>query len=288
MKIITVDGKEWLVKYQQNRESLSNDFGTNVSNYPDFIGSKLNQNSSSSDIYSLTFYIHRTNFISFKESFKKFVTNESDAVTHPIYGKLTHIILEHNLWGSIKGSVVGSISYGTASESDIPCTCTFQEHTEDNPIEKRDIQIENENAFSGIDTNTGFDVSLSASDLSTISNFTDSLNSLYNGILDSSVVSALNDLKSAISTALLDSQKLMNAVKKVLYLPNQLLSFNLANRITLLKNQALAIKAIPINSYNLALFSAGTLAYNSGVASRTAFVSESALQAAVGLKTVPL
>lgn len=290
MKIITTDGKEWTVKYRQNQESITNEFGTNSLNYPDFVGSKLFQNSSSSDIYSLNFTIHQSEFVGFKESIKKFNTIPEDAVNHPIYGKLTHIVLEHNLWGSIKGSIIGSISYGTASEADIPCSCTFQEHTEDNPVEKRDVEIENEDAFSAIDTETGlnFDVDLSASDVSTISNFADSLNSIYSSIQNSAVVSALNDLKSAISTALIDSQKLMNSVKNVLALPNQLLSFNLTNRIELLKSQATAIKNVPVNSFNLALFNANSLAYNSGVTSRTAFVSEAAQAAAAGLKTVPL
>lgn len=290
MKLITVDGREWDVKYKQNAETISNDFGTTAVNFPDFVGSKIYQNSSSSDKYSLTFTIHRLSFVSFKESVKKLVSDENDAVDNATYGKLTHIILEHDLWGAIKGSILGSITYNTSSEADIQCSCTFQEHTDDEPVEKKDVEIENEDANSGIDTETtlNFQVPLSTQDLSAISSLAAKMNSLYTSILDSAVVQAFNDFNAAVTATLLDSQRIMNSVKGIIELPNKLLTLNLSLRLNLLKQQAETIKTTPVNSYNLALFNINSLAYNTGVTSRTVFVSESALQAAAGIKTVPL
>lgn len=290
MKLITVDGREWDVKYLQNRESVKNSFGTTAANYPDFVGSKILQNSSSSDIYTMSFAVHRLSFVGFKESVKKLVNDENDAVDHPTYGKLTHIILEHNLWGAIKGGILGEVNYDTSGEADIIGSCVFQEHTDDEPVEKKDVEIENEDANAGIDTETtlNFQVPLSTQDLSAISGLAAKMNNLYTGILDSSVVQAFNNFNAAISATLLDSQKIMNSVKGIIELPNQLLSLNLSTRLNLLKQQAETIKTTPVNSYNLALFNINSLAYNTGVTSRTVFVSEAAAQAAAGLKTVPL
>lgn len=290
MKLITVDGREWDVKYKQNAESISNDFGTTAVNFPDFVGSKIYQNSSSSDKYALVFAIHRSLFVGFKESIKKLVGNENEAVDNATYGKLTHIILEHDLWGAIKGSILGSITYNTANEADILCSCAFQEHTDDEPVEKKDVEIENENANAGIDTETtlNFQVPLSTQDLSAISGLAAKMNALYTGILDSAVVQAFNDFNAAVTATLLDSQRIMNSVKGIIELPNKLLTLNLSLRLNLLKQQAETIKTTPISSYNLALFNINSLAYNTGVTSRTVFVSESAMQAAAGIKTVPL
>lgn len=290
MRIITVDGKEWDVKYRQNQEQITNEFGTVSINYPDFVGSKLYQNSSSSDKYSLNFSVHITKLVSFKESIKKFITDDADAINHYIYGKLTHLIIEHDIFGAIKGSIVGALNYNTSSGADVMCNCTFQEHTEDNPVEKRDIEIENINATDAIDleTTANFKVNLSALDMSTISNFADKLEDLYKNIQNSAVVTAFNDFRTAISNALLDSQKVMNSIKNIISLPNQLLSMNLANRLNLFKQQAEAIKTVPVSSYNMALFNINSLSYNFGMTSKTAFVSQSALNAAAGIKTVPL
>lgn len=290
-KLITTDGKEWEIKYKQNAESISNDFGTVAVDFPDFIGSKIYRNSSSSDKYNLTFAIHRTLFVGLKESLKHIVIDETKAVNHAIYGKLTHIVLEHPLWGAVKGSVLGGITYNTSSEADIICSCTFQEHTDDLPIAKKDMSIENLNSFSELDAETtaNFDVTLSTQDLTSIEDFANNLNLLYSNILDSSVIQAFNDFTAAMNSTIIDSMRVMNAVKTILSLPNQLLStLNLTNRLSLLKKQADAIKAIPVTSYNLALFNTNAFAYNSGVTSRTAFVSEAALAVATGIKTVPI
>jgi hypothetical protein len=290
MKLITVDGREWDVKYKQNAESITNDFGTTAVNYPNFVGSKIYQNSSSSDKYNLVFAIHITLLVGLKESIKKLVPDENDAVVHPTYGKLTHIILEHPLWGAIKGSILGSITYNTGKEGDIIGSCLFQEHTDDEPVEKKDVEVENLDATNGINTETtaNFDVSLSTGDLSAISGLANRMSNLYTGILDSSVISAFNDLNTAISATLIDSQRIMNSVKGIIELPNRLLSLNLSTRLNLLKQQAETIKATPVNSFNLALFNMNSLAYNTGVTSRTVFISEAAQQAAAGIKTVPL
>jgi hypothetical protein len=288
-KLITTDGKEWDIKYKQNAESITNDFGVIAVDYPDFIGSKIYRNSSSSDKYTLVFAIHRTNFVSFKESVKHIVSDEAEAVTHAVYGKLTHIILEHPLWGAIKGSILGGIAYNTASEADIIASCTFQEHTEDEAIAKKDVEVENKAATNFVDNETGFDASLSANDVSAIAGLADKMSALYSDILDSSVVQAFNDFSAAINALVIDSTKIMSSFKNILALPNMLTgSLNLTNRLALFKQQATAIKTVPINSYNIALFNVNCLAYNSAMTSRTAFVSEAALKAAAGIKTVPI
>jgi len=290
MNIITVDGKEWNVKYKQNAESLSFSTGTVALDYPDFIGSKLYQNSSSSDKFTMTFSIHLTLLVGFKESMKKFVTNEDDAAEHQTYGKLTHIIIEHELFGAIKGAIIGDMACGTSSGGDISCSFTFQEHTEDNPVEKRDVEIENEDANDGIDTETtgNFDVNLSVPDLNVIGNFANALAGIYSSIQNSAIVSAFNDFNSAITSAIIDSKRVMNSIKNIISLPNQLVSQNLNNKLNLFKQQAEAVKNVPVSSYNIALFNMNSFSYNVGATSRTAFVSEAATQAAAGIKTVPL
>lgn len=289
MNIITLDGKTYKVKYQQNKETISTDFGTGVYNYPDFVGSKLYHNSTSSDKYSLTFSIHITELVGFKESVKKIVTNEADAVEHPTYGKLMHMVIEHPSFGAIFGDIIGSIVYNTSSQADIICTCTFAEHTLDEPIEKKDIQDENIKALDAIDieTTANFDVELSAQDKSLLGNLADTLNSLYQDIQNSVVVSAFNNLNTELNAAILDSQRVMNAFKNIISLPIQVLP-DVRNQLELLQLQAAAIKGTPVASYNLALFNANALSYNTGVSSKTAFVSESALEEAAGIKTVPL
>lgn len=288
-KLITTDGKEWAIKYKQSAESITNDFGVVAVDYPDFVGSKIYRNSSSSDKYALVFAIHRTNFVSFKESVKHIVSDEAKAVTHAVYGKLTHIILEHPVWGVVKGSVLGGISYNTASEADIVASCTFQEHTEDDAVAKKDVEVENKAATNFVDNETAFDVTLSTNDLSAISGLADKMGDLYGNILDSSVVQAFNDFNAALNGLVIDSMKIMSAFKSILSLPNMLASsLNLTNRLALLKQQATAIKTVPVNSYNIALFNVNCLAYNTAVTSRTAFVSDAALKAAAGIKTVPI
>jgi len=289
MNIITLDNKVWSVKYQQSKETVSTDFGSALYNFPDFIGSKIYHNSTSSDKYSLNFAIHSTQLVSFKESIKKIVTSEADAVDNQTYGKLTHVVIEHPLYGAIFGSIIGSIVYETRSEADIICRCTFAVHTPDNQIKKKDVQDENTVAVQAIDTETtdNFDVELSAQDRSILQNLTDSLNSLYDAIQNSAVVSAFNDLKAELSAASLDSKRVMNAFKSVISLPNQIYG-NTNSSLELLTEQATAIIAIPTTSYNITLFNANALAYNMGISSQSAFVSESALEEAAGIKTVPL
>jgi predicted DNA binding CopG/RHH family protein len=268
---------------------MSNSFGTAATEYPYFKGSKLFHNSSSSDKFALVFAIHRTDFVSFKESIKNIVLDETKAINHAVYGKLTHIILEHNLWGAIKGSILGDIVYNTASEADILASCTFQEHTEDETVAKKDVEVENKTATNFVDDETKFDVTLSTGDLSAISGLASKMSLLYAGILDSSVVQAFNDFSAAINALVIDSTKIMSTFKKILELPNMLTSqLNLTNRLALLKQQATAIKTVPINSYNIALFNINCMTYNTGVTSRTAFVSEATLKAAAGIKTVPI
>lgn len=289
MNIITVDGKTYKVKYLQNKENVIVDVSTSVYRYPDFVGSKLYQNSSSSDKYSLTFAIHRTLFVDLKESLKKFVTDEAEAIDHPTYGKLTNIVLEHALWGAIKGKIVGSITYNTSNEADIICSCTFHEHTEDNPIEKRDIPNENDLAVEAIDieTTANFDVDLSVQDKSVLSKLSDNFKGLYTNIQNSKVVSAFNDLDAALNATLLDSQRIINTFKNIIALPNQVI-FETNNKLALFQDQADQIKLSTVSSANIAIFNANLLSYNMGAASKTAFISESALEAAAGIKTVPL
>ncbi len=289
MNIITVDGKTYEVKYMQNKENVTVDVSTSVFRYPDFVGSKLYQNSTSSDKYSLTFAIHRTLFVGLKESLKKFVADESEAIDHPTYGKLTNIVLEHDLWGAIKGKIVGSITYNTSSEADIICSCVFHEHTEDTPISKKNIQDLNTESVEAIDleTTANFDVDLSTQDKSALSKFADNLSSLYNNIQNSAVVSAFNDLNAELNAAVLDSQRIINAYKKIIALPNQVL-FDIRSKIDLLQKQTEAIRNITISSANLAIFNANLISYNMGITSQTAFISESALEAAAGIKAVPL
>lgn len=289
MKIICLDNKIFDVKYLQSKEVITTDMQTGVYNYPDFVGSKIYHNSSSSDKYSLNFSIHKTLLVSFKESIKKIVTNEYDAIENETYGKLTHIIIEHQDWGAIKGSIVGGITYNTGSEADILCTCTFAEHTEESEVLKKDIQDENTNALNEINTETtdNFDVELSAQDKSTLGKFADNLTLLYSNIQNSAVVSAFNDLKTELNAAILDSQRIMNAFKKIISLPNTILPNN-RSRLELLQLQAKAIISIPVNSYNITIFNANALSYNLGITTQTAFISESAAQTAAGLKVVPL
>lgn len=289
MNIICLDGKTYDVKYLQSKEVISTDFGTALYNFPDFVGSKLYHNSTSSDKYSLTFAIHSSQLVNFKESIKKIVTNESDAVDNPTYGKLTHIVLEHLIWGAIFGSIVGSITYGTSSEADVMCSCTFAENTPDNPIKKKDTQDENTDSVNAIDTETtdNFDVELSIQDKSALQKLADNMSSLYSTIQNSAVVSAFNDLNAELNSVILDSTRVMNAFKNVISLPGEIIP-DTRNRLDLLQKQADSIIAIPATTYNLTLFNANILAYNAGISSQAAFISDSALEAAAGIKAVPL
>lgn len=288
MNIITLDGKTWNVKYLQNRESLSFDIGSKVSNFPDFVGSKINQNSSSSDKYSLNFTIHIDQVVSFKESFKKILTDESKAIVHKIYGKLTRIIIEHDIFGAISGNIISSPTFATSSKADVLITCNFQEHTPDEPIIQRDFEIENTDSLGAIDAETqlNFDVELDALDKSGISKFADNLQNLYSNIQNSAVVSAFNDLNSELSKALLDSKKIMRSVKNIISLPNEIFA-ETANKLDLFKAQAEAIKEVPVTSFNMAKFNVNTFSFNLASTNRTVYVSPTAL-AAAGITTVPL
>lgn len=287
MKLITIDGKEWNIKVKANSGSVSNDFGTASYNYPDFVGSKLYHNSTSSDKYSFEFSIHENLLIDFKESIKK-VIDPNNLVNHPTYGKLEHIIIEHDVFGAISGNILGTITYHTSKPGDIKVTCTFQEHTTETPLEKKDLEAENEEAFADIDTETSdFDVDLSTQDKSILSGFATKLETLYTDIQNSQVVSAFNDLNSELTKVTLDSQRIINAFKGIMSLPNRI-SQNTRTRLDLLQSQANLIFDLTSNSANLVLFNTKMIAYNTGLASRSVFVSQSALDAASGLKSVPL
>lgn len=291
MKIITVDGIEWDVKYQKNRESISFDVGTTVSNYPDFVGSQLRQNSSGSNKFNLTFAVHKTELIAFITSFKKFVSdvNSPDIVIHPTYGKLTHIILEHKDWGAIKGGLISEPSIGSSSEADILINCQFQEHTDDTTTVKRDFENENETSDSSVDsiTSNNFDVGLSGNDKSILEIISSSLNALYRDIQNSNVVNAFNDFNAELDKAILESQKIMNTAKKIINLPNKIFT-DTVRQIEFFNKQANVIKNTKITSYNIALFNVNLLAFNTSSASRVPFILESAQQQAAGIKTVAL
>jgi hypothetical protein len=273
MKIITVDGKEWIVKYRQNKESISNDFGTSVSNFPGFIGSKLHQNSTSSDKIAINLAVHESSIVSFKESLKKFVVDEKLAVNHSVYGKLLNIVIEHEKWGAIQGKIIGGISYNTAVNGDIPVSFTFQENTADEPQPKRDYENENALATNSVDFETsdnftGLDIS--ADDKTAIGRFADKLADIYKNIQNSEVVSAFNDLNSALNDAVLDSKKIMNSTKKILSLPNRIITTT-TNRLTLFVDQGNEIKNLPINSLNIATFNVNCYSHNLAQTSRTVF-----------------
>lgn len=272
MKIITVDGKEWLVKYRQNKESINVDVGTKVSNYPGFIGSKLNQNSSSSDIYAINFDIHETLVVGLKESLKKFVVDEADAVENSTYGKLLNIIIEHPKWGAIQGKITSRISLNTANNGDIPVSFTFQEHTEDEPQPKTDYKSENENAGKAVDfeTTTNFDVNISANDKSAMGKFADRLADVYKNIQNSAIVSAFNDFNSALNAAIIDSKRVMNSMKKILALPGQIITTT-TNTLDLFVKQADEIKNTPVDSLTMAKFNINCYSYNLAQTSKVAF-----------------
>lgn len=287
MKIITIDGNEWIVKYKKNAESVSFETGTTVSNYPNFKGSKINQNSSGSDKYQIVFAIHKTQLVSFKSSFKSFVVDKADAVIHKDYDKLTHIILEHPDWGAIKGGIIGGVSFATSSEADILVSCAFQEHTDDKPIQKKDFEYENETANELVDLETDFDVELSGEDKTRIALLADNLANLYKNIQNSKIVQAFNNLNSELSKTLLDSKRIMNSVKGIISLPNEIFLTS-KNKLEMFQKQANAIKEMPITTYNIALFNVNSLSFNIISLSRTAYISDSAKNAAAGIKTVPL
>lgn len=289
MKLITIDGKEWTKPNlkQALSEKIENEYGSGAYNYPDYVGSKLYHNSTSSDIYSLNFTIHDSVLNEFKESLKK-IADPNNLITHPTYGKLEHIVIELDKYGAIQGNIIGKVQYNTTKGGDLAVSFTFQEHTSETPLAQRDLETENEAAFSEIDTETSdFDVYLSTNDKSKLSGFATDLQNLYTDIQNSDVVSAFNDLNSELTKITLDSQRIINAFKNILSLPNRIFT-DTKTRLNLLKQQSDSIKLITISSANMALFTTKTIAYNVGLGSRSVFVSESAQQAAAGIRTVPL
>lgn len=289
MQIICLDGKTYSVKYIQSKETITTEIHTGVYNFPQYNGSKIFHNSSSSDRISLNFAIHSTQLLSFKESIKKIVINESEAIDNQSYGKLLRIVIEHPLLGAIEGGIVGGIKYNTSSEADIVCSCIFAVHTPDEITQKKDIQNENTNAVNAIDTETtdNFDVEISIKDKSTLGKLAENLESLYSNIQNSAIVSAFNDLNSELNAVYLDSQRIMNAFKNIISLPNSIFDDN-KSRLELLQLQAKTIISIPANSFNMTIFNANALSYNLGISTQTAFISDSALEEAAGLKTVNL
>lgn len=272
MKIITPDGKEWIVKYMQNKEAISNNLGVTVQNFPGFKGSKLHQNSSSSDIYKINFALHESQIVEFKDSLKKFVTDEKQAVNHDFYGKLLRIIIEHDRWGAIQGNIISDVDYNTSVLGDIPVSFTFQEHTAEEPLPQRDFATENENAESDVDfeTTENFDEELDEDDRSAIAKFIDSLQDLYANIQNSDVISAFNDAKSAINSAIMDSKKIMNSIKKILALPGKILT-DISSTLNLLVEQANEIKNLPSETINMAKFNINCFSYNITQTAKTAF-----------------
>jgi hypothetical protein len=286
-KIITIDGKEWDIKYKQNEESITNEFGSVAYRYPDFVGSKLYHNSTSSDKYSLSFTVHQNNILNFKESFKK-VVDPNNLVNHSTYGKLEHIVLEHDLWGAVVGNVIGAVVYHTSKQGDIKVKCTFQEHTDETLTQKKDLETENEQAFTDLDFDSSdYDVEISTIEKSRFQNFYDNLNQLYINIKNSAVTSAFNDLNSELTKATLNSMRVMNAFKNIIALPNVIYT-DTRSRLALLHQQSTAIMNIPATTANLVLFNTKIIAYNTGLSSRAIFVSDAAQEAAAGIKTVPM
>ncbi len=272
MKIITIDGKQWDVKYQQNKETISNNLGVTVQQFPGFKGSKLYQNSASSDIYNMNLAIHESQLVAFKDSLGKFVVDESQAVNHDFYGKLLRIIIEHDRWGAIQGNLISDPVYNTSVNGDIPVSFTFQEHTAEEPLPQRDFKTENENSESAVDLETteNFDVDLSEDDRSAITKFGDDLADIYSNIQNSAVVSAFNDFNSAISSAIMDSKKIMNSVKNILALPGEILT-DTSGQLNLLVEQASSVKISPSESINMAKFNINCFSYNITQTSKTAF-----------------
>jgi hypothetical protein len=290
MVLITLDGRRWNIKYRQNLEKMTVLNGTSTFRYPDFVGTKIKHNSTSSDRYSFNFAIHSSEFVAFKESMKLTEPSEADAIEDDVYGKLTHIIVEHPRWGAIKGTVDGEIQYDTSSEADIPASCVFQIHAPDEPIEQADLEETNDEALEEIDEETEWDEEIGEVERGALLEFLDKLNAIYANIKNSKVIAAFNDLKKQLNNAILNSKKIMNAVKKILALPGEILDSisDFKRQFDLLKQQAEAIKNIPVTTFNLAKFNFYALSYNMGITSKTTFVSPEARAAAAGIKTVPL
>lgn len=291
MILITLDGKRWNIKYRQNLESVENELGSQDFNYPNFVGSKMHQNSTSSDIYSFNFAIPGKQYESFKESAAKILINEDDAISDDEYGKLTKIVVVHDLWGEIRGLFKGSIKYDLSGggEGDVPVSSVFQIHTDESETQQKDLDQENSDATDEVETETQ-EGEFEEEDRPALLKFLDWLNALYGKIKNSAVLAAFNDLKAAINSALLNFQKIMNAVKKILALPLSILGAvgDLRRRLDFFKAQANIIKNMPKSSINFARFNVHCLAYNLSITSRTPFISEAARQAASGIRTVPL
>jgi hypothetical protein len=287
MLIVTVDGRRFTVKYQKNKESVSVDNHVSINDYPNFVGSRVDQNSTSSDKYSFTFAIHKNFYVELKESLKKIVVNEDDAIEDDEYGKLTHVICVHPDWGTIKGRFEGSLKYLTASEADIVVQGVFVEHTPDDAAEKTDIEQDNADAESEIDSETDDEFELEEADRPFLLQLFDKLKALYDKIKNSAVIAAFNDLKSALNDALLNYQKVMNAFKKVLALPGNIIS-GVRGKIDFFKKQSSAIKNIIPNTVNQARFNINLLSFNIGRADRTPFDIKALQRQRSGLKVAPI
>lgn len=286
MKIITLDGKQYTVKYLQNKEKISVKLGTYVQEYPNFEGSEVFQNSSGSDKYTMTFAIHRTIFPSFHESIKKILINSEDAVNDATYGKLTNIVIEHPDWGSLKGKFINEISVNTSSMADVVYSAVFQINTDISESESNDIEQENQDAANEIDaeTDTG---ELDEFDKPGLLKLAESLNELYDTIQNSAVIAAFNDLQSALNDAVLNYQKVMNAVKKILALPGSIIG-GVRGKLDFFQKQAAAIRAIPRTTFNITRFNINCMAFNLRMTNRTPFVSKEAQRARAGIKTAPI
>lgn len=296
MKIITVDGKVHEVKYMQNKEKLKYKLNTAVYSYPNFTGSDIHKNSAGSNIFTVVFAIHKSKLVELNESIKKHhvkgtrALNVSDSESGNEYNDVKNIILIHEQWGELRGEFLDEIVCDTSSQADVTCSGVFQIQSPDEPTEQQDVEQENAEAELTIDNETVVDGELDEIDKPALLQLAEDLTALYEDIQNSAVVAAFNDLKSALNDAILNYQKVMNAVKKIMALPGKVLSSvtQFKQQIQLFKDQAAAIRRMPALTANMFKFNMRVMSYNLSQANRIPFIRKQSLLKKSGVKTAPI
>ena len=258
--ITTGDGEVYEVKLVVKGGGI--DTLTAAYNYPGKRGSKPKRNSSASPVYDLTFYINQEEFNAFKTS----VTAIDNDWT-----------IEHPLYKTLVGLPVGEIGWDNSKYNDVLVTLQFQESLKDEiPVILRDYKAEldkkNEEIRANAIENVG-DIEFTPQDVSIISSLADSLEELYQNILNNDYINAIYDLKSSINADVFDSFRFMEAFNHLLILPVRMLSnpldglgtgliASVKERNKIIKAQHQALLDLVPDSESLAIFKENALSVN--------------------------
>jgi len=235
--ITTGDGEVYNVKMIFKGGSI--DPLTGVFNYAGKVGTKPIRNSSASPTYDLNFFIDQ-------ELLKKFIVSISDPtnnwlVKHPLFGDLTGHPTSISFDNTKQGDVLFTIQFQDSIKDETPeITTDFKERILASASELEEQTIDE---FSDIEPST--------EELNILDKFLDSLEELYDSIMNSDIMNLIYDGKKLIQDVTFASSKFISITNDLMKIPS-LLSIDgilepLKTRLEIIKGQAEHLKNLDVN-----------------------------------------